>query len=50
VTFLRFAGPEKFVVQVNGVERTISRDDWDALPVRPLPADVTNDDGALRKN
>jgi hypothetical protein len=37
VTFLRFAGPERFIVQVNGVERTISREDWAALPVRPLP-------------
>jgi hypothetical protein len=38
VTFLRFAGPERFIVQVNGVERTISRDDWAALPVRSLGA------------
>jgi hypothetical protein len=38
VTFLRFAGPERFIVQVNGVERTISRDDWAALPVRSLRA------------
>lgn len=36
VTFLRFDGPERFIVQVNGVERTISRDVWMALPERPL--------------
>ena len=33
-TFLRFEGPDKFVIEVNGVERTISRDDWRALPER----------------
>jgi hypothetical protein len=36
VTFVRFDGPERFIVQVNGVERTISRDEWRALPERQL--------------
>jgi hypothetical protein len=35
-TFLRFDGPDRFVVQVNGVERKISRDEWQALPERQL--------------
>jgi hypothetical protein len=39
-TFLRFDGPERFVVQVNGVERTISRDAWRALP-KLAPPDFT---------
>jgi hypothetical protein len=34
VTFLRFEGPDRFVVQVDGVERTISRDTWRDLPER----------------
>ena len=34
-TFVRFDGPERFIVQVNGVERTISRDERTALPERP---------------
>jgi len=33
-TFLRFDGPDKFIIEVNGVERTISRDAWRALPER----------------
>jgi hypothetical protein len=48
VTFLRFAGPENFIVQVNGVERTVSRDEWAALPVRPLAAG-TDQPSSLRR-
>jgi len=33
-SFIRFAGPEHFIVQVNGVERTISRNEWRSLPER----------------
>ena len=36
VTFVRFAGPDSFIVEVNGVERTISREAWLALPKRQL--------------
>jgi hypothetical protein len=33
-TFLRFDGPDRFIIQVHGAERTISRDAWRALPER----------------
>jgi hypothetical protein len=33
-TFLRFAGPDNFVIEVNGAERIISREFWRALPHR----------------
>jgi hypothetical protein len=32
VTFLRFQGPDRFIVQVNGVERSMTREQWTALP------------------
>jgi hypothetical protein len=32
--FLRFAGPDNFVIEVNGAERTVSREFWRALPHR----------------
>ena len=31
-TFLRFAGPDNFVIEVNGGERTVSREFWRLLP------------------
>jgi hypothetical protein len=31
-TFVRFEGADKFVIEVNGAERTISRDIWRLLP------------------
>ena len=35
--FLRFAGPEKLVIEVDGAERTVTREYWRALPaVDPL--------------
>ena len=35
--FLRFAGPEKLVIEVDGAERTVTRECWSALPpVEPL--------------
>jgi hypothetical protein len=30
--FLRFAGPDEYVIEVDGSERTIARDFWRALP------------------
>jgi hypothetical protein len=33
-TFLRFAGPDNFVIEVNGAERTVSREFWRLLPPR----------------
>lgn len=33
--FLRFGGADSFVVEVNGAERTISREVWEALPSIP---------------
>jgi hypothetical protein len=30
--FLRFAGPDKLVIEVNGVERIVTREFWDAIP------------------
>jgi hypothetical protein len=33
-TFLRFAGPDHFVIEVNGAEQTVSREFWRALPHR----------------
>jgi hypothetical protein len=37
-TFLRFDG-EEFIVQVNGVERSIPRDVWQTLPERRIDHD-----------
>jgi hypothetical protein len=37
-TFLRFDG-ETFIVQVNGVERSIPRDVWRELPERRIDHD-----------
>jgi hypothetical protein len=30
--FIRFAGPENFVIEVNGVERTVTREFWRGIP------------------
>ena len=30
--FVRFAGPENFVIEVNGAERTVTREFWRNLP------------------
>jgi hypothetical protein len=30
--FIRFAGPENFVIEVNGAERIVTRDVWGNLP------------------
>jgi hypothetical protein len=30
--FVRFEGPDSFIVEVNGVEQAISRDHWGRLP------------------
>jgi hypothetical protein len=30
--FIRFAGPENFVIEVNGAERIVTRDVWGKLP------------------
>jgi hypothetical protein len=39
-TFLRFEGPDKYVVDIEGVERTITRDEWRRLqPHQPRVAD-----------
>jgi hypothetical protein len=32
-TFVRFAGSENFVIEVNGAERTVSREFWHSLSV-----------------
>jgi hypothetical protein len=34
VTFLRFDGPDKYVVDINGEGLTITRDEWRRLPLR----------------
>jgi hypothetical protein len=31
VKFIRFAGPDNFVIEVNGAERTVTRDFWRTL-------------------
>jgi hypothetical protein len=30
--FLRFAGPDHFVIEVNGSERTVTQEMWRTLP------------------
>jgi hypothetical protein len=35
-TFLRFEGADKFVIAVNGAERTVSREFWRTLPHRDV--------------
>jgi hypothetical protein len=32
-TFIRFAGSENFVIEVNGAERTVTREFWRTLPL-----------------
>jgi hypothetical protein len=32
-TFARFAGPDKFVIEVNGEYRTVTREFWQTLPI-----------------
>ena len=32
--FVRFAGPDNFVIEVNGTERTVTRKFWQTLPDR----------------
>jgi hypothetical protein len=39
-TFLRFAGPELFVIEINGAERTVSREFWQSLPKREDASDT----------
>jgi hypothetical protein len=34
--FLRFAGRDNFVIEINGAERTVSRELWRALPHRDV--------------
>jgi hypothetical protein len=39
-SFARFAGPDRFVIEVNGEYRTVSREIWRALPAcqsQPCP-------------
>jgi hypothetical protein len=33
VTFLRFDGPDKYVVDIDGEGHTITRDEWQRLPL-----------------
>ncbi len=42
-TFKRFIGPDKYVVSIEGLDRTISRDEWHRLPSHPLCRDVKPD-------
>ena len=30
--FIRFAGPDNFVIEVNGVKRTVTREFWRSIP------------------
>ena len=30
--FIRFAGPDNFVIEVNGAERTVTREYWRGIP------------------
>jgi hypothetical protein len=32
-TFARFEGPDKFVIEVSGEYRTVTREFWQALPI-----------------
>jgi hypothetical protein len=34
--FIRFAGSENFVIEVNGAERTVTREFWRALPLHNM--------------
>jgi hypothetical protein len=40
-TFLRFVGPDNFVIEVNGAERTVSREFWRALRYRDAKVTLT---------
>jgi hypothetical protein len=40
VTFLRFHGPDKYVVHIDGEERTISRHEWQKLVTHPSCSDA----------
>ena len=44
-SFVRFAGPDGFVIEVNGEYRTVTRECWRALPVyqsQPCEPDSTS--------
>jgi len=34
-TFVGFEGPDRFIIEVDGVERAISREEWRSLTDRP---------------
>jgi hypothetical protein len=42
VKFLRFDGPERFIVQVNGVEQSMSRQQWTSLPEQKTSSEIVN--------
>jgi hypothetical protein len=31
--FLRFAGPDNLIIEVNGTEQTVTREFWRAIPI-----------------
>ena len=41
--FLRFAGPDHFLIEVNGAERIVTREFWEGLPLLS-PTDLSNPD------
>jgi hypothetical protein len=50
VTFLRFDGPDKYVVDIEGDERTITRDEWRRLqPHQPRVAEDEVCEGNLER-
>jgi hypothetical protein len=39
-TFLRFDGPDRYVVEIDGEDRTITRDEWRGLPLHQAEDEV----------
>ena len=43
--FIRFAGPDNLVIELNGVERKVTREFWYALPVHDAASSTAGDEG-----
>jgi hypothetical protein len=45
--FLRFAGPDNLIIEVNGTEQTVTREFWRAIPILENKQDNKTVDGNI---
>jgi hypothetical protein len=45
--FLRFAGPDNLIIEVNGTEQTVTREFWRAIPILENKQDSKTVDGNI---